>query len=484
MLGSVGSIVPKRWILGIFALGLIAVMVATSASPWAGAATLPTSVTATAVTSTSIQVDWTAAEAGSTVPGSTAATLSGLVDAYTVDCVGTPGTVSVTVAGISTATATVTGLTANTAYVCSVFTSSTGTIPASGVAASSVTTPASAAATLGSAFVNLPTANVQVGGTLNLGVVAKGADSGSTVITTGVTVVWSSTANGSVSPTTGTSTTYTASSAGSATVTATLTQTATGIVKTDTVAVTNFAVPADPAPEPSVDPPASEIPDLPDISDAEAGTAAATVLKPSSGAISLAVTGAAATSETASVGFPAGSISNSIAAAVRVDITPVTSAVTALPADTVSISDSVLTVELTDKSGAPLTIDRLVSAATVTMTVPLAKVQSSGADIQGVSLYKAASITAPEWVKVNTRFSIVGGDVVFAGDVMNFSVFRLGFEVRDGGTAPPPAAAVLPSAGDVAPTTTQALLITGFGLLLIVGAGVYVRRQRRATEVD
>ncbi|MDP7514605.1 MAG: fibronectin type III domain-containing protein, partial [Dehalococcoidia bacterium] len=204
MLGSVGSIVPKRWILGIFALGLIAVMVATSASPWAGAATLPTSVTATAVTSTSIQVDWTAAEAGSTVPGSTAATLSGLVDAYTVDCVGTPGTVSVTVAGISTATATVTGLTANTAYVCSVFTSSTGTIPASGVAASSVTTPASAAATLGSAFVNLPTANVQVGGTLNLGVVAEGADSGSTVITTGVTVVWSSTANGSVSPTTGT----------------------------------------------------------------------------------------------------------------------------------------------------------------------------------------------------------------------------------------------------------------------------------------
>jgi hypothetical protein len=85
-------------------------------------------------------------------------------------------------------------------------------------------------------------------------------------------------------------------------------------------------------------------------------------------------------------------------------------------------------------------------------------------------------------VKVNTRFSIVGGDVVFAGDVMNFSVFRLGFEIRDGGTAP--AAAVLPSAGDVAPTTTQALLITGFGLLLIVGAGVYVRRQRRATEVD
>ena len=482
MLGSVGSVVPKRWILGIFALGLIAVMVATSASPWAGAATLPTSVTATAVTSTSIQVDWTAAESGSTVPESYGGSLTGLVDAYTVDCVGTPGTVSVTVAGISTTTATVVGLTANTAYVCSVFTSSTGTVPASGVAASSVTTPASAAATLDEAFINLATANVQVGGTLNLGVLAIGADSGLTVITTGVTVVWSSTANGSVSPTTGTSTTYTASSAGSATVTATLTQTATGIVKTDTLAVTNFAVPADPAPEPSVDPPASEIPDLPDISDAEAGTAAATVLKPSSGAISLAVTGAAATSETASVGFPAGSISNSIAAAVRVDITPVTSAVTALPADTVSISDSVLTVELTDKSGAPLTIDRLVSAATVTMTVPLAKVQSSGADIQGVSLYKAASITAPEWVKVNTRFSIVGGDVVFAGDVMNFSVFRLGFEIRDGGTAP--AAAVLPSAGDVAPTTTQALLITGFGLLLIVGAGVYVRRQRRATEVD
>ena len=58
MLGSVGSIVPMRWILGIFALGLIAVMVATSANSWAGASTLPTSVTASAVTSTSIQVNW------------------------------------------------------------------------------------------------------------------------------------------------------------------------------------------------------------------------------------------------------------------------------------------------------------------------------------------------------------------------------------------------------------------------------------------
>jgi hypothetical protein len=67
--------------------------------------------------------------------------------------------------------------------------------------------------------------------------------------------------------------------------------------------------------------------------------------------------------------------------------------------------------------------------------------------------------------------------VEVTGQVRSFSVFRIGFEGRG-----EVAEAVLPSAGDAAPTTTQALLVTGLGLLLMVGGGAYVRRQRRANE--
>ncbi|MCH7593176.1 MAG: fibronectin type III domain-containing protein, partial [Chloroflexi bacterium] len=107
MLGSVGSVVPKRWILGIFALGLIAVMVATSANPWADASELPTEVSASASSPTSIQVNWTIADDSSVLPESGA-----IVDGYRVDCVptGAGETVSVNVADRTTATQTVTVL--------------------------------------------------------------------------------------------------------------------------------------------------------------------------------------------------------------------------------------------------------------------------------------------------------------------------------------------------------------------------------------
>ena len=226
MLGSVGSVVPKRWILGIFALGLIAVMVATSANPWAGASSLPTSVTATPLTPTSIQVDWTAADGTSTLPESGA-----IVDGYRVDCVPTSGTTATkSVTGRTTATATLTtNVVADTTYVCSVFSSSNTTLPSTGVPASSIKTPLSLAKQLGSVVASPTSGNVQVDGSLLLSAVSKGADTSKTAIT-GLTVNWSIVSGGgSVDASTGDSVTYTATSAGSVVVKAEVTQSATGV---------------------------------------------------------------------------------------------------------------------------------------------------------------------------------------------------------------------------------------------------------------
>ncbi len=472
MLGSAGSIVPKRWILGIFALGLIAIMVATSASPWAGASTLPTAVTASATSSTSIQVDWTAVQAGSTVPS------SGVVDAYTVKCVPTTGTtISVTVSGISTATATVPGVTANTAYVCSVFPSSSSTLPASGIAATSITTPLNAATTLGSAVASLATASVQVGGTIQIYVDALGADATKTAITTGFTVQWGvNNANGSLSDTTGTATTYTASSEGVATVMVRVTQTASGITKQDSIAMTNFAVAADPVAVALVDPASSETPELPDISGFEAGAAESAVLKPSSGITTLSVVDAGDSTVSGSVDFGAGAIPTNTSVGVLTSIGSATSATAPMPSGVTSVGSSILSIQVTDKDGVPVGNSyRLNSDATVSIKLPLSTVTSAGADTQGLSIWKATTESGP-WTKISSTVTNVDGVVEITGQVRGFSVFRIGFETR-GDVA---VVAVLPSAGDVAPTTTQALLVTGLGLLLLVGGGVYVRRQRRA----
>jgi hypothetical protein len=472
MLGSAGSIVPKRWILGIFALGLIAVMVATSANPWAGAATLPTNVTASAASSTSIQVNWTAVTAGSTIPGT-----GNVIDKYNIDCVPTTGgTISLIVTGIATATGTVHGLTADMAYVCTVKQQSGSTLPASGVAAASITTPSSAATTLGSAVANLTTASVQVGGTVQIYVNALGADVAKTAITTGFTVQWGvDNPNGSLSDSTGTAITYTASSEGSATVMVGVTQTASGTMKTDTITITNFAVAAAPAAEALVDPASSETPELPDVSGFEAGAAESAVLKPSSASTTLSVVDAGDSTVSGSVNFGAGAIPTNTSVGVLTSIGSATSATAPMPSGVTSVGSSILSISMTDKDGVPVGNSyRLNSDATVSMQLPMSTVTSAGADTQGLSIWKATTEAGP-WTTLSSTVTNVDGVVQVTGQVRTLSVFRIGFETRGdvvGGE-------VLPSAGDAAPTTTQALLVTGLGLLLIVG-GVYVRRQRRA----
>ncbi len=474
MLGSAGSIVPMRWILGIFALGLIAVMVATSANPWAGAATLPTSVTASAASSTSIQVNWVAVTAGSTIPGT-----GNIIDRYNIDCVPTTGaTVSLVVTGIATATGTVPGLTADMAYVCTVKQQSGSTLPASGVAATSLTTPLNAVTTLDSAVANLTTANVQVASTIQMSVDPLGADTAKTGIASGVTVAWTTTANGSLSDATGLATTYTASSAGNATVTVTVTQTASNIVKTDTVAVSNFAVVADPVPAALVDPAAADIPDLPDISGFAAGTAESVVLKPSSASTTLSVVDAGDSTVSGSVNFGAGAIPTNTSVGVLTSISAPTSGTASMPSGITSVGPSIMSISVTDKDGGAVGSSyRLNSDATVSMQLPLSTVTAAGADTQGISIYKAATEAGP-WTKLSSTVTNVDGVVEVTGQVRAFSVFRIGFEGRGEVVAE----AVLPSAGDAAPTTTQALLVTGLGLLLMMGGGVYVRRQRRANQ--
>jgi hypothetical protein len=136
-----------------------------------------------------------------------------------------------------------------------------------------------------------------------------------------------------------------------------------------------------------------------------------------------------------------------------------------------------MSISVTDKDGGAVGSSyRLNSDATVSMQLPLSAVTAAGADTQGLSIYKAATEAGP-WTKLSSTVTNVDGVVEVTGQVRAFSVFRIGFENRGDVEE-----AVLPSAGDAAPTTTQALLVTGLGLLLMMGGGVYVRRQRRANQ--
>jgi len=473
MLGSVGSIVPKRWILAVLALGLIAIMVATSANPWAGAATLPTSVSASAISSTSIQVNWTAVTAGSTIPGT-----GNVIDAYNVDCVPTTGsTVTKSASGIATATLLVSPVVADMGYTCTVKQQASGTLPGSGVAASAVTTPLNAVTTLDSAVANLTTANVAVASTVQLSVDALAADVAKTALASGVTVAWTTqagTGSGALSDATGAATTYAATAAGTAQVTVTVTQTASNIVKTDTVAISNFTVAADPVPAALVDPAAGDIPDLPDISSFDAGTAESVVLKPSSASTTLSVVDADDSTVSGSVNFAAGAIPTNTSVGVLTTLISAGNGTAAMPSGVTSVGSKIMSVKLTDKDGAVGSGYRLNSDVTVSMQVPLSAVTAAGGDAQGVLIYKAATEAGP-WSKLSGTVTNVDGVVTATGQVRTLSVFRIGFESRGDVEA-----AVLPSAGDAAPTTTQALLVTGLGLLLMVGGGAYVRRQRRA----
>ena len=521
MLGSVGSVVPKRWILGIFALGLIAVMVATSANPWAGASSLPTSVTATPLTPTSIQVDWTAADGTSTLPESGA-----IVDGYRVDCVPTSGTTATkSVTGRTTATATLTtNVVADTTYVCSVFSSSNTTLPSTGVPASSIKTPLSLAKQLGSVVASPTSGNVQVDGSLLLSAVSKGADTSKTAIT-GLTVNWSIVSGGgSVDASTGDSVTYTATSAGSVVVKAEVTQSATGITKSVTININNFAPPPPPSPPPPpADPDPVDIPDLTDFIDTiidlpgiddigDVDTVEeldVAVVLPSTGAkLDLVASGTddKIVPTEADVDIAVGALANDLALVMVAEFVPKTGDTSAgatpvnqdkftpLPVGITPVVSAPLVIEFRDTSGDQVDVI-LHTAATVSVAVPNNALRDANQDPQSVALYKTKNPETDPWTELNTTFSYnADGSVKFSAQTKTFSTFRLGSKSRDTGvtaTATPeptatatPVPAVLPSAGDAAPTGTQAILVTGLGLLLILIGGVYVRRQRRANPTD
>jgi|GEM_PF-3328318 len=490
MLGSAGSIVPMRWILGIFALGLIAVMVATSANPWAGAATLPTSVTASAASSTSIQVNWTAVTAGSTIPGT-----GNVIDKYNIDCVPTTGsTISLVVTGIATATGTVPGLTADMAYVCTVKQKSGSTLPASGVAASSVTTPASLSKLLGSVVITPGNPPVQEsGGSVILSAAVKGTDSSKTAIAD-LTVNWSITSGvGFISSSTGASINFMSAGDGNTVVQASVTQSSSGITKTDSTTIDVFVVAPGPAPEllvpitaaeeAALNESITEIFDALGISESDSNVAGDVVSATKEAVVSISNADTVDTgdSESADLNIPAGATGSTGVAvtAVQEEFDPATK--DEPTADQGSrISTSTVTIELRDKDGNKFA-NALTSDATITLSIPLSVTQAINVDTQSLTLYKSKDGKAP-WTKLTSTVTIVDGVVKVTGKTRNFSVFIIVSEPREigipGTTAV--AAAILPSAGDAAPTTTQALLLTGLGLLLIVGGGVYVRRQRRA----
>ena len=146
---------------------------------------------------------------------------------------------------------------------------------------------------------------------------------------------------------------------------------------------------------------------------------------------------------------------------------------------TSAVGSTLLTVALTDNAGDAYG-SALLSSAQVSITVPASTVTDSGADVQGLSIYKAADPATGPWTTLATTTTNTGGNVQATADVRDFSSFRLGFESRDGEAA----AAVLPSAGDVAPTATQALLLVTLGLMLILGGGIYIQRRGRVTETS
>ena len=498
MLGSVGSIVPKRWILGIFALGLIAGMVATSANPWAGAATVPTSVTASAVSSTSITVNWTAVGSGSTVPA------GGTVDSYNVSCLPTGGSAtSQTVAGFGTATATFTGLTASTEYTCSVAAVATGSTPGTAVNAAAITTPADLSKVLGSIVVSPSDGRVQQDtGAQNISVAAKGSDTSKTVITTGLTYLWSVSGGGTINPTNGSATTFTAGGPGTSTVSVTVSQASTGASKNDSISVEVFAVAPDPVPEPPVAPPAALIPALPVAPTGTVeGTFDTVVLTPVSTLTTLEVTGDPSLelgTTTASLSIPPNSVPPGIGVSITSIFVPPPPLVAPLPAAVLpppaKLASIFYTVDVVDTLGNDVTLTNdidvvisfsltdLTSGSGSGLTADLVSGTDIATDVSTLALFKADDPSVGPWTELATEFAIAGDKVVLSAKTRNFSTFRIGSKTRELGVPGTPGAGpILPSAGDVAPTTTQALLLAGLGLVLLAGGGVYVRRQRRAT---
>jgi hypothetical protein len=433
-------------------------------------------------------VNWTAVDSGSTVPA------GGTVDSYNISCAPTSGSpIATTASGIGANSVTVTGLTASTAYVCSVSPVATGSTPGSAVSAASVTTLANLAAQLGSVVITPINPPVQEsGGTVTLSAAVKGADTSKTAIT-GLTVNWSITSGaGSISSSTGDSVDFTSAESGNTIVQASVTQSSSGITKTDSTTIEVFAVAPDPVPEVIIPITADEETVLDDtitdiftdlgISESDSNVAGDVVSATKEAVISVSNADTADTSdsESADLSIPAGATGSTGVAVTAVQEDFDSSTTDEPTADQgTRIGSTTVTIVLLDKDGNVFDT-ALTSDATVTLSIPLTLTQASNVDTQSLTLYKSKDGKAP-WTKLTSTVTIVDGVVKVTGKTRNFSVFIIVSEPREIGIpGTVGAGAVLPSAGDAAPTTTQALLLTGLGLLLIVGGGVYVRRQRRA----
>jgi hypothetical protein len=376
---------------------------------------------------------------------------------------------------------------------------------------------------LGSVVASPASGSVQVGGTLRLSAVSEGADTSNTAIT-GLTVNWSIVSGGgSVDSATGDSIIYTASASGSVVVKAEVTQSATGITKSVNVNIENFAPPPPPPPPPPpADPDPVDVPKLvdfvefidilpavDDIDEIEELDIA--VVLPSTGAkLDLVASGTddKIVPTEADVDIAVGALTNDLALVMVAEFVPKTGDTSAgatpvnqdrfteLPVGITPVVSAPLVIEFRDSSGDQVDVT-LQTEATVSVAVPNTALSDANQDPQSVSLYKTKDPEKDPWTELNTTFSYnPDGSIKFSAKTKTFSTFRLGSKSRDtsGAATPVPTATpeptatpvpvVLPSAGDVAPTSTQAVLITGLGLLLILGGGVYVLRQRRTNLAD
>ena len=140
-------------------------------------------------------------------------------------------------------------------------------------------------------------------------------------------------------------------------------------------------------------------------------------------------------------------------------------------------------VQFIDTDGNEVTGITLNEPVTISLTVPTADLFAANQDPQSVAVFKAADPAVGPWNELATTFTFVDGGYKFTAQTFSFSTFKPGSKTRDIGI-PGAGGAVLPSAGDSAPTATQAILVTTLGLLLAAGAGAYIRRQRKATSAE
>jgi hypothetical protein len=401
------------------------------------------------------------------------------IDDYTVTCTssGAPVTATVLPTPLSH---TFTGLTNGVVYTCSVVVNTdAGT---GDPATADPATPGVGLVYLSAFNLNVSSATVAVGGSTVF--TAAAVDAGGTGATL-TTITWTVGSGGSLSTTTGNSVVYTATSSGTVTINVTALQT-TGIRKPDdpndgVITVTNFT----PAPQPTAVPPVSN-PTTPQPTPPPKPTekSEVVVISPEAAAsITVEITETDADFDVVSkfdLDLPAQSVSEFFV----LTVTPVkkTEAAThvLLPETHTPTSIPPLKVEITDADGEP--VDRLTlnAAYTVKITVSKAELDRLGLNMSSLEILKARNPLTGPFTPLATTFTILAnGDVVFEGSSNSFSTFVVGTRVTAGAPAAPTAVPALPSTGDVAPTTGQAVAFLIIGLVLAVSGGAYLRRQRK-----